>query len=735
MKTTSPILTISMLISGKEDMPKSLASLCYFKDAIPCEIILVDTGCSPEQRALAERYADKIVDFVWCNDFAAARNAGLKEATGEWFLYLDDDEWFENPGDMVAFFTSGEYKRYNSATYMVRNYFTRQGNGFNETAVTRMIRRDKNTVFVGRIHEYLYPFMPPIKNFLDFVHHYGYAFKDDDAKRRHAERNIRPLLEMIQEEPHNVRWKCQLAQEYFVLDDYEETVRVCKEGVEQWETLTDEYRYDLVGAIYAFLLISLESMGKFEEEEQWLEKALGESKMPEATHAYFYLAGIRMYGISGSTEYEKCRKCVKEYLKAFRRLQGKPEIITLQTELITSSVFQEHRAYPALLLGMGALIRLEDYALAEEAFYLIDWSDKRMLHQNQCEKVITDACCSVPYHPLWSRMMQTLVSREEGMKEMYVVFLETEISYKQQNDQEKLARLYRLAASLTYEHRYLLGCQILWTARNPEIMNATERKQRLEELFVQFFKQYAEELFEVKTEIWKVAERMEISMEENLLQLDYRMWKRSLEKWIQGATEEKLSEWEMRLTKWKTQEDIRYGVLSVKCREGHLLCKKAVKCSLVVWEECLWQYADAVIGMYEPYYKETVVMDAIELLPDELQLALALRKLQDYRRGKDDRAALMQIKKCISIYQPLETVLCEYAQLLKEEIQKEFEQRNADKAELENLAVTLKTVAKLRMERGEWEAAEEILRQLQACMPEDEEVGELLHQYKKRKNF
>ena len=110
-----PILSISMLISGREEMKKSLESLHYFREAFPCEVVLVDTGCNAEYRELAEQYADKIIDFEWCDDFSAARNTGLREAEGEWFLYLDDDEWFDDPKEMVSFFLSGEYKNYNSA--------------------------------------------------------------------------------------------------------------------------------------------------------------------------------------------------------------------------------------------------------------------------------------------------------------------------------------------------------------------------------------------------------------------------------------------------------------------------------------------------------------------------------------------------------------------------------------------------------------------------------------------
>ena len=64
-------------------MQKSLESLMLFKNAFPTEIILVDTGCNKEQRKLAEKYADKIVSFTWCNDFAKARNAGIREVHGD----------------------------------------------------------------------------------------------------------------------------------------------------------------------------------------------------------------------------------------------------------------------------------------------------------------------------------------------------------------------------------------------------------------------------------------------------------------------------------------------------------------------------------------------------------------------------------------------------------------------------------------------------------------------------
>lgn len=60
------------------------------------EIIVVDTGSSDRSNDIARQYGARIVPYVWCDDFAAARNAGLEQATGEWILFLDaDGHWMQ----------------------------------------------------------------------------------------------------------------------------------------------------------------------------------------------------------------------------------------------------------------------------------------------------------------------------------------------------------------------------------------------------------------------------------------------------------------------------------------------------------------------------------------------------------------------------------------------------------------------------------------------------------------
>ncbi len=56
------------------------------------EAVVVDTGSTDESRSVAKAAGAKILDFQWCDDFSAARNFGLAEATGQWILVVDCDE-------------------------------------------------------------------------------------------------------------------------------------------------------------------------------------------------------------------------------------------------------------------------------------------------------------------------------------------------------------------------------------------------------------------------------------------------------------------------------------------------------------------------------------------------------------------------------------------------------------------------------------------------------------------
>ena len=64
----------------------------------PCkfEIIVVDTGSVDRTMETARKYTDKVFHFDWCDDFSAARNFSIAQASNDWILAIDCDEYLEN---------------------------------------------------------------------------------------------------------------------------------------------------------------------------------------------------------------------------------------------------------------------------------------------------------------------------------------------------------------------------------------------------------------------------------------------------------------------------------------------------------------------------------------------------------------------------------------------------------------------------------------------------------------
>ncbi|MHC1724155.1 MAG: glycosyltransferase [Aminipila sp.] len=230
-KKNDILLSISLIVKNEEEnLVKCLQSLKHLMDTIPCQLIITDTGSTDGTVELAKKYTNDVYFFQWCNDFAAARNYGLKKATGKWFMYMDADECFEDTKELEEFFLSGEYKKYRNATYIVRNYLSLNNkNHYHDSHVTRMYRMDKELKFKGRIHEFI-TVSEPIKAFNSFAHHYSYADDNDkeflDIK---YERNLVLLEEELKSDPENIRTVYHLISQYLKMGKSTESNKLINE--------------------------------------------------------------------------------------------------------------------------------------------------------------------------------------------------------------------------------------------------------------------------------------------------------------------------------------------------------------------------------------------------------------------------------------------------------------------------------------------------------------------------
>ena len=719
------LLSISMLISGRDEMEKSLNSLLYFKNAFPTEIILVDTGCNAEQRALAEKYADKIINFTWCNDFAAARNVGLKEARGEWFMYLDDDEWFDNPVEIISFFTTGEYKKYKSASYEVRNYLGLEGKSFKTSYPSRMVRREKNTCFIGKIHEYINPFDIPQKEFSDFVHHYGYVYKSDEERVQHAARNIEPLVEMRKEYPGETRWMFQLAQEYFAVRNYEKTIKVCIEGLEEWEKYKTKVKFFpvYIGVLYSYILLSLECMKEYQKEELWLERAktnpIMDMPIMEVCKAYYYMIGARLYNATGN--YELCIDNLEKYVSEAERLRNNRTVMETETAGIVTSVFHNEVFTETVMMCIGTIIKKEKYEYASKLFNIVSVKDIQEIFQVSWAKKLMDAMCSKEYNDFFVQVIQSLYSGEKISYDIVCILMELKKEYRQEQEIEKLNNLIHLMAELDSGHFFIISNKIIWEQKK------ANKEETLNELYNELLTTCADHLFEVEDEVWNIAIKEKIDVNEMILKVDYRVWRRALERMEQWATWKDWEAWNDRILAWKRNENIHYNLFDIKYRENGLIEEIMEWVGLSKLEEDIWTYTEKLIDFYKSYYKEEVLLENSVGLPDELQLALELKKQKEYCESGQDRKALEHLKNCLGIYPKLEKVMLTYAEMVRNKMQQQITEAKEAQEELQQMVISLKNIAKQKLESGETAAAKAILSQVQQYAPDDDEIKTLLH--------
>ena len=64
-----------------------------FKDY---EVIVVCDSCKDGTAAVARSYGAKVIEVDFANE-GPTRNVGMDAATGDWLLFMDDDDWFTNP--------------------------------------------------------------------------------------------------------------------------------------------------------------------------------------------------------------------------------------------------------------------------------------------------------------------------------------------------------------------------------------------------------------------------------------------------------------------------------------------------------------------------------------------------------------------------------------------------------------------------------------------------------------
>ncbi len=365
MNEAKPLLSIGMIF--RDDircLERCLQSLQPLRDAVPCELVMADTGSVDGSREIAERYADLLIDFPWTDDFSAARNATLERCSGTWYLVMDCDTWFEDVGPLVNFLREPEENKKDLVLVTAINYVSLTDKTLYAVTYSAVLARLRGGMlrYQGKVHETLHyngqsldtEYRPDI-----VLHHDGYAYASEESKKAKCERNMVLLREEIRNHPYSLRTLIQCIQSTY---DLSERMKYAKRTMRALGDRRTRSSSDRASA-YQNAVWGAFTAGEYDSVLTWLDEGLAELprsillRVDGCYHAQMVKFIRKDY--AGAVRYGKIRR---EALEEYRGLTSKP------AELLFGWLVSATEAcvsQGALLLAVSA-IQTEEWELVQE---------------------------------------------------------------------------------------------------------------------------------------------------------------------------------------------------------------------------------------------------------------------------------------------------------------------------------------------------------------------------------
>jgi tetratricopeptide (TPR) repeat protein len=206
--------TVSLCMIARDE-EASIGKAIKSALALVDEIIVVDTGSRDNTRIIAEGYGARVIDFPWREDFAAARNAALAEASCDWIFVLDTDEQLQSVRPV-------EFQRLlherQAIAYRVRMVNDRGGVPVSRFPLVRLFRSHPDIRYRYPVHEQITPSLAVLAaaeglEIADSPLVILHGSADGDARTQKRERNLRLLRKAVARHPEEPYFEFQLASE------------------------------------------------------------------------------------------------------------------------------------------------------------------------------------------------------------------------------------------------------------------------------------------------------------------------------------------------------------------------------------------------------------------------------------------------------------------------------------------------------------------------------------------
>jgi glycosyltransferase involved in cell wall biosynthesis/tetratricopeptide (TPR) repeat protein len=344
-------LSVCLIVKNEE---KFLAQCLKSVRGFASQIVVVDTGSTDRTVEIAREFGAEIYSFAWCDDFAAARNAALEHANGDWILMLDADE--ELPAAQHAKLQA-DMNNANAIAFrlpLVNAGQENEGRSF----IPRLFRNAPEVFFRGRIHEQVFTSLLVhakkwgLKTALgsaEILHH-GYT-KEMVRDRNKVERNLKLLRAAVVENPADVNLVMNLGLELVRSDDLIGGIEKYREAFDMMSAQpADEVVPELREVLLTQFTSQLYKVRGHEEVLQVLNSPL--ARRGGLTASLHFALGLAHFELKQFREAaDQMRQCLAK--------RKQPGLTPINTDILTAA--------PSHCLALS-LAKLGDPSGAEKAF-------------------------------------------------------------------------------------------------------------------------------------------------------------------------------------------------------------------------------------------------------------------------------------------------------------------------------------------------------------------------------
>lgn len=363
-----PFFSIGIIFRNEiRCLERCLKSLQPLRDAVPCEVVMADTGSDDGSREIAARYADILFDFPWTDDFSAARNAVMDRCSGQWYFSIDADEWLaEDISELVVFSKVKAFPQ-DFGAVNIHNYNTvelDETREYNDFVGIRLLRMSTGIRYKGCIHErWFSKDGGPTKAMRlgnTWLKHDGYAYENEAAKKAKYDRNMALLKKKLAEDPEDLQ---TLVECIDLTRDTAEGVEYARRLMEVAVKKPDSWEH--FGPVVYRGAVSAGKLQKMPELRDWIRQA--EEEFPNSIFTRVDTAYFALTDHFDTDDYAEAIRWGRIYLNGLADYRaGKYEYDELLRGGVDfASPLWERRAY--ILLG-HAYLELGEYG---ESFHAL----------------------------------------------------------------------------------------------------------------------------------------------------------------------------------------------------------------------------------------------------------------------------------------------------------------------------------------------------------------------------